>query len=220
MKFHGGLLQVIVAAAIKSNRTEFMEKAQGFIVSHSVTLDEREYFRSQRSAADEFTYFDVCAMTRQTRPASEKDFPERISDIILNPEHPLYDAFIDFVVHWWLGQVLIKRNIDQSIFLHEANVEFFCFDRVQLRHPVMSNIGGTWCIIGGNGLSCTGELGWYVEGGELNAIWGTGSNIIDVLYTWCGLMDKRGWGLYNYVTGGEDMIYNCELAKMYKKCLS
>jgi hypothetical protein len=214
--FCNKLLDLVVSSAVRTNRVEFMEKAQDFIVSHSVTLNEREYFRSMRSADDQFTYIDVCAMTRETRIAKESDFPSTIQDIVCNRDHPMYNPFIDFVVHWWLGQSLLKKQIDQSIFLHEADVEFFCFNRVVLKHPVLACIGGRWGLVLGRNQDITGDSSWYFDR-NMNVLWGSeAGNIFEVLYAWCEAMDKRGWELYNYTTGNTDFIYSSQIAKLYK----
>lgn len=201
------LKQKIFDAATKATQVEFLGQAQDYILHHTVTFSEREYYRSVRSADDTFSFLDVCSVVRGPNEKIISDFPTSLKELITNPENKYHRRFVDFTLQWWIGQSLSKKNINQTIFFYDADLEFLSFNRTKLQNPVISRISGKWCII-------LPESWEYQD--SINALWGEDS-LLEIMYEWCVMMDAKQWKLHNFTTKDSyDYIHNTDLCKFFK----
>lgn len=193
--------------AMKATVVEFLGQAADYILHHSLTFSEREYYRSVRSADDTFSFLDICSVVRGPNEKIIADFPESLKELMTNSQGKYHNRFLDFAVQWWIGQKLPKKNINNTIFFYDADIEFLSFNRVKLQNPVISRVSGTWCIVL--------PESWEADGG-LNCIWG-GDLLIDVVYEWCQMMEVRQWKLNNYTERDSyDYITNSDLCKFFR----
>lgn len=204
------LYKSICTAALRTNEIEFLANAETFTIAHTITQSEREYYRNLYSADSVFNSMDVCVATRDSSATVITNFPKTIKAALLNTTHEFYLDVLNFSTQWWLGQVLQKKDINQTIFFYEADLEFLSFDRIQLVTPVISKIAGKWCLI----LPDSWEYNYGI-----NALWGD-SNLLDVFTAWVIHIHSMDWKLYNYVTKELEFIKKSQIALLIETYLA
>ncbi len=197
----------ICQAILRGNETNVLADAQRWLTGKSVTFPERELYRMAYTADAVFTTNDVIRSIRGVDAAVMEGFDD-IMTFLQSPGHVYHCPFLSFVVWWYLGQIMNKSNIDNSLYVADVEMEMFSFDRFNLKTHCMTQLGAIWYVLEPNK--------WTAEDGWINAT-RCGPNMLDCISLWLMKIAENGWVVYDRLEKRMVGIEKTRLGDIYKR---
>lgn len=182
--------------------------AEKWIITHSVTLAEREAYRFVVSAHTRFTTHSIVSARRHADEPTLKAFPKSPEVILSNPNHPYYHEFVAYICWYYLYQTLPKVSIDSTIFFWNAEDEYLSLQRCEPFDMAITRIGDRWVLLKGDT--------WENGKDGINGTW-FGTDILPCLVTYLTILGEHEWKLRDRINGSIINISGTRIRDLFKE---
>lgn len=172
--------------------TSLQERVKKWIFRVESSNLRRELYRQRVNYKPSFDDFSVWRQLYASPAAETSLFPVSAKDY-LNASHAFHYAALSCIGYEFVAQQFPLVEIDTAFFYWDLDDEFMSLERTEIKHPVMTCIGSTWCVYAPPLDPLLDPDPWsFPETGNIR-VRAFGRDFFDCLAQYCILLKEQNW---------------------------